>query len=916
MLKSLDKFFEAKLNNTELNFGKEFTYNPSIHVFNEVDQKLMDFLMDIYMATKPNNSYIHYSYGPSFNKKEIELKESQFVKVLDILKNRDFACDVFGKKYNSMIIKEENLPLNFDISKVKDGVSITLKDCVPVPIAKLASIFHYDGIIYFVPPKQAAIYLNFLKFMNNNTMNVLEKDYAHLGTYIIPALKEISSNLTMNPNVNKILQTTPLVPKLYFDKIDKDVQCSVVFSYGNLDINPLSTRVNSETKEDGILVRDMSSEGEVIHTLSQFKFKPNGNFYYLDGLNQDDILNFISFGIQKLQDNCELYYSDSFKNIKIYNTSKISSSVKINDEDLIEFSFDIDGLNKKELLDVYSSLKLKKKYHKLKDGGFVLLDSPEFQDFMHTINYLGIGSKELSKDIVTLPKYNSLYLDDKLKSTENFKVQKNKKFRETIANIKDMNESEFTPPQHLDKTLREYQKTGFKWFSTLSHCGFGGILADEMGLGKTLQSISYMCLLKERGENLPMLVVCPTSLVYNWESEIYKFAPELKSLIVSGNKELREKAIEAINDYDVIITSYPLMRIDIDLYKNLKFCCTFLDEAQNIKNANSVSAKSVKSINTKYRFALTGTPIENNLSELWSIFDFIMPGYLLSQSNFKKLYETPIVKSKDENALVELNRHVNPFILRRYKKDVIKELPPKIEHKFLIDLSEEQKKVYASYVKTYKEELDQEISANGLGKSKIKILSLLTRLRQICCDPSSFIEDYKGDSAKIDALMEIVQDSLSENHRILIFSQFTTILQNIRSKFSELDLDSFYLDGSTPSEKRIEMVNEFNEGKSNIFLISLKAGGTGLNLTGADTVIHFDPWWNPAVEEQATDRAHRIGQKKTVEVIKLITKGTIEEKISILQEKKKDIFNSVVNNVSNENVLTSMDEEEIMKLFT
>ncbi len=356
-----------------------------------------------------------------------------------------------------------------------------------------------------------------------------------------------------------------------------------------------------------------------------------------------------------------------------------------------------------------------------------------------------------------------------------------------------------------------------------------------------------------------------------------------------------------------------MLRRDIDLYKDIKFQYCFLDEAQHIKNPNTLNAKTAKQINSGMNFALTGTPIENSITELWSIFDFVMPGYLLSHSKFLKKFETPITKYSDQNALNELGRHIRPFILRRLKKDVLKDLPEKIETKIVCEMTEEQKKIYLAYLKKAKAEVAIELQTHGFEKSQIKILSLLTRLRQICCHPSLFIENYNGESGKIQVLEEIMTDAFDSGHRILLFSQFTSMLEIIKQFLERKGIEYFYLDGTTKSEDRVEMVKSFNQGTGKLFLISLKAGGTGLNLTGADMVIHFDPWWNPAVEDQASDRAHRIGQKNVVQVMKLITQGTIEDKIFELQQKKKEMIDSVIQ--PGETLLSKMSESEILELF-
>ena len=415
-----------------------------------------------------------------------------------------------------------------------------------------------------------------------------------------------------------------------------------------------------------------------------------------------------------------------------------------------------------------------------------------------------VKQEELEKDKVILQRYNAIYIDSSIKEKNIKSIEENKGFRQLVNSIKDIGEMDYTIPENLKDIMRPYQKFGFKWFKTLARCGFGGILADEMGLGKTLQTIAFIKseVDENKGNKMPSLVVCPTSLVYNWQDEINKFQQDLKCVIVSGSKEEREKNIKSIKEADVVITSYALIRRDIEEYENIKFRYCFLDEAQNIKNPQSLNAQSVKSIKAKGYFALTGTPIENSLKELWSIFDFIMPGYLLNSRKFSQKYELPIVKNKDKNVLNELNMHIKPFILRRLKKDVITELPPKIEHNIIVDMTEEQKKIYASFVQQAKEDMDREIEANGFNKSKIKILSMLTRLRQICCDPSTFIENYTGDNGKMEAILDIVENNINQGHKMLLFSQFTSVLKNIAKRFNENNIKYLYLDGSTKASNR------------------------------------------------------------------------------------------------------------------
>ena len=429
-----------------------------------------------------------------------------------------------------------------------------------------------------------------------------------------------------------------------------------------------------------------------------------------------------------------------------------------------------------------------------------------------------------------------------------------------------------------------------------------------MGLGKTLQTISFLLYKKENVKNTKSLIVTPTSLIYNWKSEFENFAPDIKVLLIHGNKKEREKLLNTIDEYDVVITTYATLRNDLDFYETKVFDYFIIDEAQNIKNPISLSTNAVKSINSKVRFALTGTPIENNLLELWSIFDFVMPGYLYSRNKFQDLF------IYDEYNANNLRKLIKPFILRRTKSQVMTELPDKIENKFFVELNKDQRKVYSAYV----EEIKEKINNKYMKTDKITMFSYLTKLRQLCLDPSILIEGYDKKSSKTEAALEILKDYIEDNHKILLFSQFTSVLKNIGSELSKNNIDYYYIDGQTDALERLNLVNKFNKGKDvKVFLISLKAGGSGLNLTSADVVIHFDPWWNPAVENQASDRAHRFGQKNIVHVIKLIAKGTIEENIIKLQENKDKLINDFINDdLSNSGLLKSLSDKDIINLFS
>ena len=485
-----------------------------------------------------------------------------------------------------------------------------------------------------------------------------------------------------------------------------------------------------------------------------------------------------------------------------------------------------------------------------------------------------------------------------------------------------MEDSDYPVPESLRGVLREYQRVGYCWLKTLDSYGFGGILADDMGLGKTIQIITLLKDAYGTGERQPSLIICPASLVYNWEHEIGRFAPDLRVLSIVGNGPEREARLESVREQlsggtgdgcQVLVTSYDLLKRDIRFYEDIHFRYQVIDEAQYIKNAATQSAKAVKAIDVRTRFALTGTPVENRLSEIWSIFDYLMPGFLFASQYFKKEFENPIVRDGDEDALIRLRRIIGPFVLRRVKKDVLKELPDKLEQVVYSNFEGEQKKLYAANAVKLKEKLESGGFAET-GDGRLQILAELMRLRQLCCDPRLCYENYKSESAKLETCMDLVRRGISGEHKILLFSQFTSMLELIERRLIKEGVASHKLTGATSKEERIRMVGEFQRDDVPVFLISLKAGGTGLNLTAADIVIHYDPWWNVAAQNQATDRTHRIGQEKQVTVYKLITRNTIEENILKLQESKQYLADQIVT----EGTVSfgSLTKEDILNIVT
>ena len=571
-----------------------------------------------------------------------------------------------------------------------------------------------------------------------------------------------------------------------------------------------------------------------------------------------------------------------------------------------------------EIKDIINKYKLKRKFYKLKDGTYISLEKNNSLDFLeNVVDNIEIDYVNSEGGTIKLPIYRAMYLEKLFKEMNNTNIQKNEYYKKMISEIEDRHIDINTKiPKKLNTELRTYQKIGYKWLKTLEQYKMGGILADDMGLGKTVQVLtvilSYIQENKEKAKN--SIIVCPSSLTLNWYNEIQKFTPTIKTLVISGDYLERKRKIETINNYQIVITSYDSLKRDIDLYTQYNFKYIVADEAQYIKNNNTKNSKAVKLINAETKFALTGTPIENSLSELWSIFDFIMPGYLYKYKKFKELYEIPIIKNQDEEKMNKLKKQIEPFILRRTKSEVLTELPDKTVTILSNEMKEEQYSIYMSYMAQARDEIMYQIDMKGFEKSQIKILSLLMRLRQICCHPKLFLSEYTGESSKLNQCIEIIQDAVLGEHKILLFSSYTSMFEIIEEQLKKLKINYLKLTGQTKVGERIKLVDEFNTNKNiKVFLISLKAGGTGLNLTGADMVIHYDPWWNLSAENQATDRTYRIGQKKNVQVYKLITKNSIEEKIYELQQKKAKLIDNMLS--TDATFISKLSKDDIMALF-
>ena len=620
-------------------------------------------------------------------------------------------------------------------------------------------------------------------------------------------------------------------------------------------------------------------------------------------IDRNEFLTMADIIDEKYSEKVNINVSDKIKKVR-----KIGVDINIRsaENELFSVNFNIEGIDEDDVETVLESVRNEEKFVTLSSGELVKIanrSAEEMAGIVDVMSELRVGENKISKIKALQLAQVSRSINEELNEIEEFK--------QLFQRIKKRENKE---PSSIKVKLFPYQQIGFNWLKNMYDIGFGGILADDMGLGKTLQAISLISEIQLENEDLLGIIIVPTSLLHNWKEEFYKFS-DIKPILVEGNAETRKELVKK-TEKGILITTYQTFRNDVKNYKDKKFDVMILDEAQNIKNVSSLVKKATSKLESTVNFALTGTPIENSIMELWSIFDFILPGYLDNITKFRKKYKNSL-NNPDSKKIFNLKNIVSPFILRRTKDEVLTELPEKVENNMIVELSKEQKKLYMAYVKRAKKELrefDKEENNN------LKVLAILTKLRQICNSPQLFDENYTGKVAKIELLKELMPDILSNGHRILIFSQFLGTLEEIKEELEKEKVEYFYINGSVKSKERMEISKKFNSGEGQVVLISLKAGGTGLNLIGADVVIHYDPWWNFAVENQASDRAHRIGQKKSVQVIKLITEGTIEEKIIKIQENKRTLSENILgknngNNNKDSKEIFEMDEKELMELL-
>lgn len=868
-----------------IEFGKNFEYNKATHFFSKSDEEIINYLLNL----KSRNPYYNMNYF------EIDIEESN--EIIDILKNKTFLIN--GIEINN--IKKE-LPIKMYLTKTEDTYEFSNLD----QIEFLDKTYKYtlkNNTLYVLPTKVS----NVLKMMSKEGLKSIsfkEEDLEIFTNGILPIFK---NNIEISEKIkDKITIGSKPEIKIYLDLNGAVLNCMIKLTYNTHTIDYFEKNAN--------ILRDEETEQELIKDLLKNNFTIENNNIYISDLEL--IGEFLENTITSLAQKYEVYTSNKLKETQIIKETQVNSSFKIGTDNILKYEFDLGQIKNSEILSVLETLKAKKKYYKLKNGNIINLnESKDIKELNDLLDDMNLSRKEIKDGSGIIPKYRAIYLDS-LKNGKYHIIKTNNLFDELIKNFTSYKNAKININEKDKKILRDYQITGVKWLYNIYKCGFGGILADEMGLGKSIQLIYFIKQILKEKSDAKILIIAPTSLIYNWENEFDKFGSELNYKVYAESKKTRKLELEN-NKANILITTYGLIRQDREIYEKMSFELIAIDEAQNIKNPNASMTKIIKSLNSVCCLALTGTPLENSVIELWSIFDFIMPGYLTNKETFSKKYNIHEVDEESLKVLNALNSQIKPFILRRKKKDVVKDLPEKIENNIYINLDKEQKKIYAAELNKTKEEMEQIIETEGFKKGSFKILQLLTKLRELCISPSIIYENYKGSSSKIEELIKIVKEMIENGHKILLFTSFKTALDMVNKELQNHNISTYVIDGSIPSKKRMELVNKFNEDETNVFLITLKSGGTGLNLTSADIVIHLDLWWNPAAENQATDRAHRIGQTKTVEVVKLICKGTIEERILELQNKKKILTEALIEGEERDtNIISKLTIYDIKNLLS
>ena len=867
-----------------------------------------------------NNHY--YSYGKQLSFiHRIDAFDEQSRQIIEFMKRADRSDDnnAWGPRY--IPLTTSNLSIFYSIFKDADLETIRFETVDKASIT--ITVNKEDDYYYTVMNIQAVIYLaNHYIFEEDGDEPVFRVINLESDSMVCDVLRELKKDTFISrerfPEFRKYLLNVlqPYVNIVYNYEIP-EVSRPVIESaavYGDIiDDKTVAFEIRGKDAEGNrypILNNEEIEDNYTLDIIRSF-FAEKADF--IDGhtayfyLDRENIVEVLNGGMEVLLNYCEIYLSETLKKFGRKTKYNVSVGVRVNNN-LLQVNVNSDDFDMKELGNILSAYRKKKKFYRCKDGKILSLNSDELEELNSLMNDYGIRNSEIRNGKIELESYRTLALDRRLQNSEALMVDRSRSLEAYVNNF--YSGKPVPMDEQYDSILRDYQKYGVQWLLTLYKYGLNGILADEMGLGKTIQVLALLDSI--RMPNRHSIVICPASLIYNWQDETQRFSNTLNCQCIVGPKETRKEAIKNIEQYDVSITSYDYMRRDADLYEGIEFEYIILDEAQNIKNQRTMNAETVKTLKGSHRLALSGTPIENSLSELWSIFDFLMPNYLFNYHYFRSHFEKPITVDNNDKAGENLRSMVSPFILRRTKKEVLTELPDKVDHKYLLDFTENERNLYMANLATINTEMKNQIKNENF--DKIAVLAMLTRLRQLCCDGRLVYENIHTPSTKVKACVNLIKLMNEHHKKTLIFSSFTSLIDLLIEEFEKEKIPYYVLTGKTSKEERRQLVQDFNDNDVPVFLISLKAGGTGLNLTAAENVIHIDPWWNISAQNQATDRAHRIGQNANVQVYRMIMKDSIEERILQMQERKQALAESFIEGA--DGTLSKMSKEEIMDLLS
>ncbi|MFC4598498.1 SNF2 helicase associated domain-containing protein [Cohnella hongkongensis] len=917
----LRDFLESVDRRERCEFSRHFTYDPAAHCFHESNDAILRKLIEIHYNEKMyrESAGVHAAWSiPSGGERMLLIPSAPWTELAPLLAQAaSVRLEHDGMSYEGLRLSDMPIPLLFDLDQAPDphpikagtesesqpaGYRLDVSGLDRLTVLEPYGLVLSEGALLKLNPEQCRRLFELQRMLANardaRTIRIPPERIAPFMEKVVPGLMRIGS-VRLSKTVSDQVVQAPLKAKLYLDRVRDRLLAGLEFHYGGVVINPLEDPERSRGTSL-ILMREGDKEAQILDLMEQANFMKTESGYMME--DEEGQYDFLYHVIPQLEKLLQVYATTAVK-IRLHSGRAPRIRVDVDERtDWLACKFELDGVPETEIRHLIQALSEKRRYYRLPSGALMPLETPDYEAINRFIAVMKVDKGSLHGSEFRLPAVRGLHLIDAENRDPALKLGKS--LRSLLENMRNPDSLDFPVPDTLAPILRDYQKFGYQWLRTLAHYRFGGILADDMGLGKTLQSIAYLvsALSEIRSHGQPAIIVCPASLSYNWLNELRRFAPEVRAVVADGDKSERGRILSELSQVDVLITSYPLLRRDAEAYAQPYFHTLILDEAQAVKNYATQTAHSVKALQARHRFALTGTPIENALEELWSICDVVFPELFQDRRTFSELSREAVA------------RRIRPFLLRRLKTDVLSELPEKIESVQSSVLLPEQKKLYLSYLAKLRKETLKHLDEEGFGRSRIRILAGLTRLRQLCCHPGLFVEGYEGGSAKFDQLMELIEECRGAGKRMLVFSQFTEMLSLISRELGYRGVSFFYLDGATPPAERVDLCSRFNDGERELFLISLKAGGTGLNLTGADTVILYDLWWNPAVEQQAADRAHRMGQKNVVQVIRLLAQDTVEEKMYALQQRKKHLVDEVIE--PGQEALSTMTEEEIRELLT